>query len=346
MSAKKLIQDVHGSAERAAKAESKILKAEVKRLQAALDLEKVRSGVTENLRETARTPKKVKHAPRENLHKRLATPVLLASDWHVGERVVANRVNQTNAYDYVEAGNRARRLADGLCWLIEHHRTSFEIREAVIWLGGDLITGFLHADQMQSNTLPPSKEVLLVQDLVGEMLDKVLSLPGMERVVIPTSHGNHGRTTHKVQVATGADNSFEWLLYHQLRRTYAKDSRVDFHIADGEFNRLRVHGTNLGFTHGDVTRANGGIGGITVPILRAMTRWQTYGHCDLWNLGHYHQYWSTPSLVINGSLIGAAPYGMRVGGFEEPAQAFYLVDSKRGPCMSTPVWTTRSKGER
>jgi len=343
--AQALISDVHGSKERAAKNEAKLLRAEVKRLQEALDLEKVRSGVTENLRETARKPVKIKHAARENLHKRLATPVLLCSDHHVGERVIANRVNGVNAYDAQEAAKRARRLADGMVWLIEHHRTSFEIREAVIWLGGDLITGFLHADQMQSNTLPPSKEVLLVQDLMGELIDKVLAIPGMEKVIVPTSHGNHGRTTHKVQVATGADNSFEWLLYHQMRRTYSKDSRVEWHIADGEFNRLKVHNTNLGFTHGDICKFGGGVGGLTVPVLRAMPRWQTYGHCDLYNIGHFHTYMALPSLVVNGSLIGAAPYGMRVGALEEPAQAFYLVDSTRGPCMHTPVWVSRRKGE-
>jgi hypothetical protein len=51
-------------------------------------------------------------------------------------------------------------------------------------------------------------------------------------------------------------------------------------------------------------------------------------------------------VVVNGSLIGTAPYGMRVAGHENPAQAFFMIDSKRGPCMHTPIWVAKRRGER
>lgn len=342
MSAGKLIAEAATTGARVIEtrlaAQIKSLKSEVAALKRETLLANQRAEIVSGLKAGRRAPKTIKY--RKNLHRRVATPVLLCSDWHVGERVVASKVNHVNAYDQHEAAHRAHRLATALTWLIEHHRHSFEIRECVIWLGGDLITGYLHPDQQQSNTLPPNKEVLLVQDLVGNLLDQVLALPGMERVIVPCSYGNHGRTTHKPQIATGAENSFEWLLYQQLARDYADESRAEFQIASGEFTRLRIHKTDLGFTHGDVVKYGGGVGGIMVPVMRAMPRWQTYGHCDVWNMGHFHSYYDTPIATINGSLIGAAPYGMRVGGYENPIQAMYMIDSKRGKCQSSPIWVT------
>ena len=323
---------------RRAKAEAKALRRELNLAHKALVAERKRSGVLEDLRASAVKPVVVR--PRKACGKRVATAVLLCSDWHVGERVTAAKVNGVNAYNVAEAEHRARRLADAFTWLIEHHRNNFDITEAVIWLGGDLITGYLHPDQQQSNTLPPNKEVLLVQDLVHNLLDQTLALPGMERVVVPCSYGNHGRTTVKPQIATGAENSFEWLLYHQLRRSYAGESRVQWQIADGEQTYLKVYDTWLRFTHGDATKYQGGVGGLTIPVNKAIARWQTYRHADITCMGHYHQYLDMPGLVVNGSLIGAAPYGMRVGQFEAPVQSFFLIDRKRGKAQSTPVWVT------
>jgi hypothetical protein len=251
--------------------------------------------------------------------------------------VIADKVNGVNAYDQHEARKRAESLADALLWTVEHHRHSFEVRELVIWLGGDLITGYLHEDQRRSNTLPPSHEVLLVQELAGQLLDRALSLPGIERVLVPCSYGNHGRTTDKPMVNVGAENSFEWLMYQQLARSYA-GTRAEFHVASGDFLRLQVHDTRLGFHHGDSFKFQGGVGGLLVPLLRNLPKWNSYGACDLWNIGHWHSYHHIPSAVVNGSLIGTSPYGMRCAYYESPKQAFYLVDAKRGPCMGTPLW--------
>lgn len=340
---KALIETASRAGEAQQKALIKALRADVRRLEKEIAVAAKRAGIVDGLKAGARAPRTLKYTP--NLHKRVATPVLLCSDWHVGERVVADKVNGLNAYDQHEAKHRAHRLTDALLWLIEHHRHSFEIRELVIWLGGDLITGYLHPDQQQSNTLPPNAEVLLVQDLVGHLLDSARSVPGIERVLVPCSYGNHGRTTPKPQIATGAENSFEWLLYQQMARSYAGTS-VEFQIAAGEFIRTRVHQTDLGFSHGDAVKYGGGVGGIMVPLLRALPRWQTFGHCDVWNVGHFHEYYDTPGLVVNDSLIGASPFGARVGRFAHPAQAYYMVDSKRGKCQSTPIWVTdRRKGK-
>lgn len=329
--------------ERAARSEKRRLEQQIAQLKGQLrqahaerDAAERAADLVELHKRCARAPVTVR-PPARKAGDRTAAAVLLCSDWHVGERV-SRRKTGVNEYNPDIARASSRSLFDAYRWLIEHHRNSWAIDTLVLWLGGDLITGYLHDDQRQSNYLSPTQESLLVQDLVGEGLDGILALPNVREILVICSYGNHGRTTPKPQIATGAENSFEWHLYQQLARSYAKHDRLRWVIADGEFTYAKVYGTTLRFTHGDAVKYGGGVGGITVPVNRAIARWQTYQHADVTCMGHWHSYHDLPGLVVNGSLIGAAPYGMRGFAHERPAQAFFLVDSERGKCMSTPVW--------
>lgn len=325
------------------KAEIDALKAEKRELLHRLDAAHTALVAADELRSNARPPKPIKF--KVSSHQRQAHPVLMCSDWHVGEAVDPGKVSGVNTYNPEVAKVRADRLGEAACWLIDHHRKSFEIREVTVWLGGDLLTGFLHSDQQESNHLAPNREALFVQDRASELIDRLLGMPKIERVEVVCNDGNHGRLTIKQRISTRSENSLEWLLYQQLRRTYARESRVSFDIAEGEFVYHQIYDWTYRFTHGDATKFQGGVGGMTIPINKAIARWQTYKHADVTCMGHYHQYLDTPGLVVNGSLIGAAPYGMRVGSNEPPVQAFFLVDSKRGKCMSTPIWLD-AKGEK
>lgn len=314
-----------------AKKENKAL---LKRLAQA----EARAEVAEALKASAKAPKPIKARKLTNLHKRVATPVFLCSDWHVEETVAPETVGGVNTYNLDVAARRIERLSDAMAWMIDHHRKSFEIRDAVVWLGGDLMSGYIHPELVEGNSLSPVQTVVWLQEHIQPLLNKLLGIPGIESLTVPCSYGNHGRTTHKMQVAAGAANSYEWLLYQQLRRTYEPNNRVQFYVADGEFTRLKVHSTNLGFHHGHQAKFGGGVGGVMIPISKAVAKWNTYGECDVWSVGHFHQLYDTPRIVVNGSLIGTSPYGMAVGAFEAPAQASFLVDSKRGKCMSTTLW--------
>lgn len=312
-------------------------------LQARLKLAEERAGVAEALAASARPVREIK-AATANLHKRVATPVFVFSDWHVEEVVEPRKVLGLNAYTPEIAEQRIARLGEAAAWMIEHHRKSFDVRECVVGLLGDFLSGYIHDELVEGNAMSPTEAVLWLQDRISDLIvARLLAVPGIERVTFVCTRGNHGRTTQKVRVATGAENSYEWLLYHQLRRQHGAHPRVEWHVADGEFIHVNVHGLGLGFTHGDAVNYGGGVGGITIPIKRAIPRWNSFRHADTWFMGHFHSLHYHPGLVVNGSLIGTAPYGMRVGSMEVPAQASLLIDSKRGPCMNTTLWVTPSE---
>jgi hypothetical protein len=322
-------------------AQIKGLKQEVRLLEQSLHAANVRAEVVAGLKAGTRPAKPIKH--RANIHRRVATPVFLFSDWHVEEVVKSEKVLGLNAYTPEIAAGRIERLGEACSWMIEHHRTSFEIRECVVALAGDFMSGYIHDELVEGNALSPVQTMLFLQEHLTNLLNRILAVPGMERIAIVTNFGNHGRTTHKIRVSTGAENSYEWLLYHQLKRAFAHEKRIDWTIASGEFVHIKVHDLDLGFTHGNAVNYGGGVGGITIPIKRAIPRWDSFQRADIWHMGHFHQLHDLPGLVVNGSLIGTGPYGMRVGGYEIPAQASYLIDAKRKvKCMSTTLWPVGS----
>lgn len=273
---------------------------------------------------------------------REATAVVLASDWHVEETVEADTVNGLNAYDLSVAEKRAERFFDGIRHLVGYHQEHFELRDLVLWLGGDLITGYIHEELVEGNSLSPTYAASFVRALLGEGIRYLLRETSLERIVVPCSHGNHGRTTAKARIATAAANSFEHFMYRMLRDDFAGEPRVQFHIARGAFLYVDVYDKTIRFHHGDFVRYAGGVGGISIPLNKAIARWQVDRHADLTCIGHYHQYSPGQRVVTNGSLIGYGPYAQAVASYEPAQQAFFLVDSKRGPCMHTPIWCEAS----
>ncbi len=103
---------------------------------------------------------------------------------------------------------------------------------------------------------------------------------------------------------------------------------------------VQAYGFTLHFHHGDSLRYNGGIGGLTIPAMKRLPRWDGVRKSHYHNIGHFHTY--SPAigpLTVNGSLIGYNEYAQDIGAeYEAPAQAFYLVDSERGRTGMYPIW--------
>ena len=278
--------------------------------------------------------------------KREAAAVVLCSDWHVEEPVYPEQVNGMNRYNLDIARQRIDRLLQGILWLLRMHRESFKIKELVLWLGGDLMSGYIHDELVESNLLSPVETILWLQKELVTFINVLLKHGGLERLYIPCSYGNHGRTTAKRRISTGAENSYEWMMYQNLAERYENNPKVIVRAPKSPLVYLQVYDYVLRFAHGDQLGFQGGVGGLTIPLNKKIANWDHGQKADITNIGHWHTYTSLENAVVNGSLIGYNAYAVN-GGFkyEDPVQAFYLVDSKRGKTASYPIWVTK-KGPR
>lgn len=269
--------------------------------------------------------------------------VALASDWHVEEYVPSRPDTNFNHYNLEIADTRVNRFFNGVRWLLDFNRQAFVIRKQVLWLGGDLITGYLRNENREENELSPVEGVAWLFTRLMAGIKHLLADPKLEELVIVCSHGNHGRTTEKRQIATGAKNSFEWLLYQWLSSAVVGEPRVKFITDQSNHQYVDVEGPErtwqLHFHHGDEVGFNGGVGGLAVPLMKAVAGWDRVRQCDYHHIGHFHQYTDYGSATVNGSLIGYNAFAMSIRAFPEPPQqAFYILDNKRGKSVRAPIW--------
>lgn len=268
-----------------------------------------------------------------------SVPVLLCSDWHCGAVVKAESVNQLNSYNVNTFHDRAAALFRNAIKVIDMARTSVDISTMVLWLGGDLIDNQLHPDATQQQDLTPTQQLVECERSIAAGIDYLLEHGKLERLIVPCSVGNHGRTTIKQQ-SNATENSFEWLMYQSLRRHFRNEPRVEWQISDGNILYIDVLGHRLRFHHGDAVKYGGGVGGITVPLTKWVYRQDVGIRADHTFLGHFHTLTLGSGFSINGSLIGPTAYSLKLGfSPERPQQLMRFIDSERGFTLSAPILT-------
>lgn len=147
-----------------------------------------------------------------------------------------------------------------------------------------------------------------------------------------------GNTTQKMRIATAYKNSFEWLMYHTLADLY-QGTNAEFQISNSYHNFFEVYGRTIRFHHGDAIRYGGGVGGITIPVHKAISQWNKSRTAYLDVFGHWHQELDGGSFIANGSLIGYGPYALSIKASPEPPQqACFLIEKTRGKTIVAPVF--------
>jgi hypothetical protein len=284
------------------------------------------------------SPIKIPGMAGKDPKRRVATPVMLCSDWHIEEPVRREAVMGLSEYNLDIADKRIHRCFEAFEWFTHDSRFDMQ-RSAVIWLGGDLFSGYIHEELVENNQLSPTESVAWLFVRLVREIKWLLANTQIERFVFPCNDGNHGRTTHKIRVSTRTKNSYEWLLYKMLAEAFKSEARVQFQIAEGEWTDIDIYNQTFGFTHGDHFQYQGGVGGLLIPVQRGMNHIVQYKKIDHAAMGHFHQRLDLGHLSVNGSMIGITPYSLHVHAKpERPQQSWFLVDSKEGKCVSAPVW--------
>lgn len=270
-----------------------------------------------------------------------STAFIVASDWHLEEVVNPKTVEGVNDFNLAIAIDRVNRMWRNGLKLIEMTRSKSRIDTLVVPLLGDLMAGYIHEELLESNSLSPIQSALKIFELVSSGIDFLLENGGFSRIVVPCCIGNHGRTTQKPKVSTANINSYEWLIYNFLASRYMNNPKVIFRVADGYFSYLEVYNMTIRFHHGDGIRYNGGVGGVHIPLNKAIAQWNKFNHADLDVLGHWHCRMSGSDYVVNGSVVGYNAYSIRIkADFQPPCQSFFLIHPNKGKTVEAPIYVT------
>ncbi len=268
-----------------------------------------------------------------------ATAVLVLSDWHVEEPVYPETVNGLNEFNLEVAAKRIQQTFSKALVLLEDARHLTTISEMVVAVLGDLISGFIHDELQEGNLLAPLPATMFAAEQLESGLRVLLEHGQLDKIVIPTAYGNHGRTTPKRRISTGADNSFEHNLYLHLARRFGSEPRIEWRIGDGYHNWLDIQGYRVRFHHGDAVRFWGGVGGLTIPANKAIAQWNKSQRADFDVFGHHHQFKWDWNWLCNGSLIGYGAYSLEIKAeYQPPLQSFFVVDKGRGVTRALPIF--------
>lgn len=267
-----------------------------------------------------------------------AVAVAVASDWHVEEVVAPHTVNGLNKYNPDIAKKRATRFFQLVERMVRKERQDVVINDLVLWLGGDFISGHIHESLKIATAMSPVSAAIYAKELIESGIVFLLAETNLN-LIIPCSIGNHSRITQKIITGDEAGNSLEWFIYGALVKAFEKNPRVRFILSESYLNIVPILGLKVRFHHGHAVKYGGGVGGLTVPLNKAIYRWNQTDKVDLDVIGHFHQYMSMRQFVVNGSLIGTTDYGLRLGFENEPpTQAMFLIDTKRGKTVSIPLF--------
>lgn len=266
-----------------------------------------------------------------------ATAVWVASDWHVEERVRGPEVNNLNRYSMRIAKERSETFFRNALKLTNMMARDVTIHTVCLALLGDFITNYIHDELVEVNQTQPVKATIFAQNLIASGIQYVLDNSEYD-LVIPCHSGNHGRISRKTHFSTEPGHSLEYFMYKNLELHFAGNPRVKFLVAEGYHSYVKVYGTTIRFHHGHAMRYLGGVGGITIPVNKAIAQWNRAIPADLDVFGHWHTYFDGGNFVCNGSMIGYNAFALSIkASYEPPKQALFLVDKRRGKTISAPI---------
>ncbi|NCN07510.1 hypothetical protein GW933_02340 [Candidatus Falkowbacteria bacterium] len=266
-----------------------------------------------------------------------ATAIIVASDWHFEENVRPETINNLNAFN-IEIGKiRANNFWRNSLTLINLCKKDITINNILLVLLGDFITNMIHEELAETNLLAPIDACIEVQNILISGIEFLLRNTDC-RLTIPCHSGNHGRTTARPRHSNEGGHSLEHFIYHNMAIHFANNPRVSFLIAQGYHTYINIYNMTIRIHHGHDIRYQGGVGGLYIPLNKAIAQWNKGCRADLDILGHFHQFRDGGNFIVNGSLIGYNAYALSIKAeFEKPRQAFFLIDKKRGKTIVAPI---------
>jgi len=281
---------------------------------------------------------KLKHQEQKSGKSR-SVIVLPFSDLHLGEVVDPDTVSHLNTYNVDTAKIRVKAYFEKVMYLTNLMRTKTKIDHVVLALLGDMINGDIHEELREENELTGIEAVDLAEDMLIEGIDFLRNHGKFKKISVACCFGNHGRTTRKPRNSTAWKNNLEYLLYRHLAKLYSGQNDITFQLTKGYHNYVEMWPDwTVRFHHGDKISYHGGVGGISIPVNKAVWKWSNIKRVKLDVFGHFHQCKEDHMWVSNGSVIGFNAYAMGIkADYEPPRQRFLVIEEDKGLTFNMPI---------
>jgi transposase-like protein len=238
-------------------------------------------------------------------------PVLMLTDWHIGETVVPAEVAHRNVFSAEIAEERAERVIKRAIALAAKHVD--KARGGVVFLGGDFVSGWLHEELIRGDYCSPLQAVAWCVSRLTHALRTLRDAWG--RLFVVGVSGNHGRLTRRPPGAGHSHQAFDWLIYvlvAEALRERPEDRRtIEISVPDAGEQIVPVAGTRYHLMHGHQLGVKGGDGiiGALGPITRGAVKVgganRSLGQdADILVIGHYHTTLWLPRAIVGGTLRG------------------------------------------
>lgn len=213
-----------------------------------------------------------------------AVAFAVASDWHVEEIVNPRTVNGLNKYNPEIAQKRADYFFTKVASMVKKEQQDVHIERIILALLGDFISSNIHEELLENCAMRPIEAIMFAEELISSGIEFLLENTDC-KLTIPCTVGNHSRINSKVHISTESGNSLETMMYHHLNARHKSD-RVEFVIEEGYHTYLDLFGYIYRLHHGHAIKYNGGVGGLTIPMNKAIAAWNLTCPANVDVIGH------------------------------------------------------------
>lgn len=248
------------------------------------------------------------------------TPIILASDFHCDELIYKRKVNGLNDFNLETADKRIAKFFGNAIRLIKMVEKEAKVDAITLALLGDFVSSNIHEELLENTSLRPIEAILWVYDRLESGIKLIRETFPNYPLVVPCCTGNHSRINKKLRISTESGNSLEFFLYSMLKKQFPE---IEFLVSESYMCYIDIYGKKCRYMHGHHCRYWGGVGGLTIPLNKAIHMWNEAKYADYTFLGHFHTMQSGSQWRSNGSLIGYSPFSIAIkSSYEPPVQKF------------------------
>jgi len=325
------------------------LKAEIERLSSALENRKRDSGkiadaMADVLAHVAvAKPPKIIFSPSKDAM--VTSPVVHAvhiTDWHIGEVVLPEHVEEFGEANYEKAVERVAKLGASVVEKTKLMRNAYTVDECHVIGTADWISGDIHEELVRTNEFPAPVQAVRSGFLLGSFLVGLSAHFPIVSVDLITA-GNHDRLTRKPQSADGGLNSWGYVVCEIAKQHVSACKNVQVRIHHSLSAIINVANQRYLIAHGDGIKGTWGIPFYGIERKKqkeAMARMNMTPdkHFDKIVIGHFHTALNHEHWLIGGSLSGTTEHDHKEGRHSRPHQTSWFVHPKHGEFDWTRWW--------